>query len=53
MLCENCKHKRNCVNGMYCTIRSTYVQHQRIEVCEYNLEEKTEDINQHTKGGGT
>lgn len=37
--CRTCKHKRNCINGMWCTVLKVYVEYARMDGCEhYSLE---------------
>ena len=33
--CRTCKHKRNCINGMFCTVLNVYVEYARMDGCEH------------------
>lgn len=31
--CSRCPHRRNCINGLYCTLTGRYVQYDTIPPC--------------------
>ena len=33
--CRTCKHRRNCINGMWCTVLEVYVEYARMDGCEH------------------
>lgn len=32
-LCKACARVRNCINGLWCSLRRVYVEYQNIETC--------------------
>lgn len=36
-VCNNCRFVRNCINGKFCTIRKSYIEHNIVIFCIWKM----------------